>query len=87
MTVQYTDEEASVALKKVKVPAAKVPATAYLTLLEVAAHYRTTEAVVRYWRHTGYGPRGVKVGHRVLYPRAEVERFDRELQRDAAQAG
>ena len=51
----------------------------YLTLTEVARHYRTTEATVRYWRHIGAGPRGVKLGTRVLYPRAEVERFDRQL--------
>lgn len=56
----------------------------YLTLPEVAEHYRTTEATVRYWRQTGYGPKGVKIGTRVLYPRAEIERFDRQL---AVQAG
>jgi predicted DNA-binding transcriptional regulator AlpA len=54
--------------------------SAYLTLPEVAAHYRTTVPVVRYWRHNGYGPKGVKLGTRVLYPRAEIERFDRQLQ-------
>jgi hypothetical protein len=58
----------------------------YLTLPEVAEHYRTTEATVRYWRHTGYGPRGVKLGTRVLYPRAEIERFDRQLVAKAAAA-
>jgi hypothetical protein len=51
----------------------------YLTLPEVAEHYRTSEGTVRYWRHIGYGPKGVKLGTRVLYPRAEVQRFDREL--------
>jgi predicted DNA-binding transcriptional regulator AlpA len=56
----------------------------YLTLPEVAEHYRTTEGTVRYWRHCGYGPKGVKLGTRVLYPRAEIDRFDREV---AAQAG
>lgn len=56
----------------------------YLTLLEVAERYRTTEAVVRYWRHTGYGPKGVTVGRRVLYPQAEVDRFDSELCRAAS---
>lgn len=56
----------------------------YLTLAEVAEHYRTTEGTVRYWRHLGRGPRGVRLGTRVLFPRAEVERFDREL---AAEAG
>lgn len=56
----------------------------YLTLPEVAEHYRTTEGTVRYWRHTGYGPRGIKLGTRVLYPRAEIRRFDAAL---AAAAG
>lgn len=56
----------------------------YLTLTEVAEHYRTTEATVRYWRHTGVGPKGVKLGTRVLYPRAEIERFDRLLAAQAA---
>ena len=56
----------------------------YLTVPEVADHYRTSEGTVRYWRHVGYGPNGVKVGTRVLYPASEIDRFDREL---AAQAG
>jgi hypothetical protein len=51
----------------------------WLTLAEVAEHYRTPTATVRYWRHCGTGPQGVKVGTRVLYHRAEIERFDREL--------
>jgi DNA-binding transcriptional MerR regulator len=50
----------------------------YLTTAEVAEHYRTSPGTVRYWRHTGYGPRGVKVGRRVLYQREEIERFDAE---------
>lgn len=60
-----------------------VPA-AYLTLGEVAERYRTPVATVRYWRVLGYGPRGVKVGTKVLYPIAEIERFDRELADQAA---
>lgn len=51
----------------------------YLTLPEVAEHYRTGEGTVRYWRHIGYGPKGVKLGTRVLYPRAEIRRFDAAL--------
>ena len=53
--------------------------TEYMTLNEVAAHYRTTPATVRYWRHLGVGPRGVRLGTRVLYPVSEVERHDAEL--------
>ena len=51
----------------------------YMTIDEVATRYRSTVATVRYWRHTGYGPRGKKVGTRVLYPMSEIERFDREI--------
>lgn len=58
---------------------AKQARGAYLTFLEVVERYRTTEEVVRYWRKTGYGPKGVKAGRRLLYPLAEIERFDREL--------
>lgn len=53
--------------------------THYLTTAEVAAHYRTAEGTVRYWRLTGYGPKGTKVGRRYLYSEAEVRRFDAEL--------
>jgi hypothetical protein len=56
----------------------------YLTMDEVAARYRTPKNTVIYWRSTGYGPKGAKVGTRVLYPRAEIERFDRELRARAA---
>lgn len=51
----------------------------YLTVDEVAEHYRTKPTVIRYWRRTGTGPRGLLVGKHILYPRAEVERFDAEL--------
>ncbi len=62
----------------------KLSEQGYLTLAEVADHYRTTEGTVRYWRHLGRGPKGIKLGTRVLFPRAEVERFDAQL---AAEAG
>jgi hypothetical protein len=53
--------------------------TTYLTTSEVAQHYRTAEGTVRYWRHANHGPRGVKVGKKVLYPAEEIARFDAEL--------
>lgn len=53
--------------------------TDYLTTAEVAERYRTADATVRYWRMINYGPRGTKVGRRVLYPLAEIERFDQTL--------
>lgn len=55
----------------------------YLTTAEVAERYRTAEATVRYWRHTGYGPKGVKAGRRVLYPLDEIERFDAQLRKQS----
>jgi hypothetical protein len=58
----------------------------YLTIEEVAERYRRPVATVRYWRHTGYGPKGAKVGTGVLYARAEIERFDRELAQQSGAA-
>lgn len=60
---------------------------AYMTLPEVAEHYRAQIETVRYWRKIGYGPHGVLVGGRVLYPLAEVERFDAELAKQIGAAG
>ncbi|MGE7434176.1 helix-turn-helix transcriptional regulator [Kitasatospora sp. NPDC001175] len=57
----------------------------YLTTAEVAQRYRTAESTVRYWRHAGYGPRGVKVGRRVLYAETELARFDQELREQGSQ--
>lgn len=51
----------------------------YLTTSEVAQRYRTAESTVRYWRHVGYGPKGMKVGRRVLYSEAELARFEQRL--------
>jgi hypothetical protein len=51
----------------------------YLTTAEVAERYRTADSTVRYWRHIGYGPKGVKVGRRVLYSEAELTRFEQRL--------
>lgn len=56
-------------------------AVEYMTLSEVAERYRTTPATVRYWRVIDYGPQGVKVGRKVLYPMAEIRRFDAALAR------
>jgi predicted DNA-binding transcriptional regulator AlpA len=46
-----------------------------LTTEEVAARFRTSPATVRYWRHVGIGPAGVRVGRRVLYDELEVDRW------------
>lgn len=51
----------------------------YLTTAEVAEHYRTAPSTIRYWRHIGYGPRGVRVRGKVLYPVDEIARHDAAL--------
>jgi hypothetical protein len=55
----------------------------YLTTAEVAERYRTAEGTVRYWRHVGYGPKGVKVGRKVLYSVGACEEFDQRLAEQA----
>ncbi len=55
----------------------------YLTTEEVAQLFRTSSGTVRYWRHVGYGPAGVRVGRRVLYPRASVTAWAEQLRADS----
>ena len=43
-----------------------------LTTKEVAELTRMSESTVRHWRQTGTGPRGFRVGRRVLYNEREV---------------
>jgi hypothetical protein len=43
-----------------------------LTTEEVAQRFRTSPSTVRYWRHLGTGPAGIRVGRRVLYERPNV---------------
>ncbi|GAT81075.1 DNA-binding protein [Streptomyces sp. F-3] len=52
--------------------------TRYLTTKEVAARFRAAESTVRYWRLTGFGPKGIKVGRRVLYPEDAVDAWEAE---------
>ena len=47
----------------------------YMTTEEVAAMFRTSPNTVRYWKSVGKGPRGVKIGRRVLYARTDVEQW------------
>lgn len=46
-----------------------------LTTADVAAITRAPASTVRYWRHLGQGPRGFRLGRRVLYRRTEVLRW------------
>jgi DNA-binding transcriptional MerR regulator len=58
----------------------------YLTTEEVARRYRTVPGTVRYWRHIGYIPGGVKRGRRVLYDPDTLDRWDAEQQAGGAAA-
>jgi len=51
----------------------------FWTMEETASHYRISVGTLRHWRHVSYGPKGRRVGRKVLYPRTEIERFDREI--------
>ena len=55
----------------------------FMTTTEVAGLCRTPVETVRFWRHTGKGPKSFKVGRRVLYAVADVEAW----LADARQAG
>jgi len=44
-----------------------------LTTSEAAARLRAPEATLRYWRHVGRGPVGVKIGRHVLYDEAALD--------------
>jgi predicted DNA-binding transcriptional regulator AlpA len=46
-----------------------------LTTEDVAERFRTSPSTVRYWRHLGVGPTGIRVGRRVLYDEAECDRW------------
>ncbi|MFI6468730.1 helix-turn-helix domain-containing protein [Streptomyces sp. NPDC050516] len=56
----------------------------YMTTEEVAQRYRTAASTVRYWRHIGYIPGGVKRGRRVLYNPAALDAWDAEQAGGAA---
>lgn len=53
----------------------------YLTTQEVAERYRTAPATIRYWRHIGYGTKGIRIGRRVLYDERALEAFDEAMRR------
>lgn len=44
-----------------------------LTTAEVAAMVRAPQSTVRFWRHQGTGPRGFRVGRRVVYKVEDVQ--------------
>lgn len=58
----------------------------YLTTEELAERFRTVPSTIRYWRQHEYGPKGIPVGRRILYPVERVEAFERELRQPAGAA-
>lgn len=46
-----------------------------MTTDELAEALKTSAYTVRYWRRIGYGPRGQKIGRRVLYRESEAQAF------------
>jgi DNA-binding transcriptional MerR regulator len=49
-----------------------------LTIDEAAQLVRAPVATLRYWRHLGTGPRGFRVGRRVVYRRGDVAAWLRQ---------
>jgi hypothetical protein len=54
----------------------RIGAGPHLTQLELADRWRLSGRTLEKWRQTERGPRYLRVGGRVLYPIAEVERFE-----------
>ncbi len=49
--------------------------TQLLTLPEAATRLRAPVATLRYWRHLGTGPDSFRLGRRVMYRQADVDRW------------
>ncbi len=49
------------------------PQPELLTLAEAADLLRTPVATLRFWRHLGTGPRGFRLGRRLLCRRDEID--------------
>lgn len=59
----------------------------FMTTEEVATKAHTSVHTVRYWRKTGYGPQGFRLGRRVLYVAAEVNAWLEQLANERAAKG
>ena len=46
-----------------------------LTIEEFAERMRISVPTARHWRAQNYGPRGVRIGRKVMYRTADVEAF------------
>ncbi|GAA4286190.1 helix-turn-helix domain-containing protein [Georgenia daeguensis] len=58
----------------------------WLSTAALAAELDMPESTLRYWRHVGRGPRGLRLGRQVRYARADVESWLEHLaaEEDAA---
>jgi hypothetical protein len=61
--------------------------TQLLTTSEVSVMLRTPVETLRFWRHTGRGPKSIKPGRKVLYALEDVEAFITEARNSATAAG
>jgi DNA-binding transcriptional MerR regulator len=57
----------------------------YLVTAEVAKRYRTAESTIRYWKHIGYIPGGIRRGRRTLYDAAVLDAWDAEQEKTGGQ--
>lgn len=55
----------------------------YLTPQEVAVILRVHVGTLANWRTTGYGPKFVKFGKKVLYAEREINRFEKNSERES----
>ena len=56
----------------------EMPESELMTLEEFAERANVSLATVRHWRATKYGPKGARVGKRVMVKRADVEAWIEE---------
>lgn len=59
-------------------------ASQWLTIDDVAEHFRVPLATVRDWRARGRGPQGVRIGRHVRYRPEAVEAWARQLEAEQA---
>ena len=55
----------------------------YWTADQTAKYYHVPLDTLRHWRHVGKGPVAVRPGKDLLYPQAEIERYDAQLLAEA----
>jgi predicted DNA-binding transcriptional regulator AlpA len=53
----------------------------WLTTRDLAQRYQSPPSTIRQWRFQGSGPRGVKIGRKVLYRLSEVLRWEKALEK------